>query len=171
VTNNRLEYVTTIFERSIAVKKQVMDDHLGKIIEMTDICVSALAQGGKLLVCGNGGSAADAQHLAAELLVRLRPHVNRDGIAAINLSMDSSTMTACANDYGYDELFERMVLALGRKGDVLLGITTSGQSPNVVKAFWGAMAVRRWRIATRRWLSHQRRRAEFRKVTSRPATP
>jgi D-sedoheptulose 7-phosphate isomerase len=140
VTNNRLEYVTTIFERSIAVKKQVMDDHLGKIIEMTDICVSALAQGGKLLVCGNGGSAADAQHLAAELLVRLRPHVNRDGIAAINLSMDSSTMTACANDYGYDELFERMVLALGRKGDVLLGITTSGKSPNVVKALKTARA-------------------------------
>jgi D-sedoheptulose 7-phosphate isomerase len=135
MTADRLAYLNGIFERSIAVKKQVMESHLQTILDMTDVCVAALAKGGKLLVCGNGGSAADAQHLAAELLVRLRPNVNRDGIAAINLAMDSSTMTACANDYGYEEHFERMVMALGRPGDVLLGITTSGKSPNVVRAF------------------------------------
>jgi D-sedoheptulose 7-phosphate isomerase len=140
MTAERLAYLNGIFERSIAVKKAVMEQHLDRILAMTDICITALAAGGKLLVCGNGGSAADAQHLAAELLVRLRPHVNRDGIAAINLSMDSSTMTACANDYGYEEMFERMVMALGRKGDVLLAITTSGKSPNVLRALKTARA-------------------------------
>jgi len=131
---DRFNYVKAIFERSIAVKRRVMEEHLDKIIVMADLCVPALARGGKFLVCGNGGSAADAQHLAAELLVRLRPHINRDGIAAINLALDSSTMTACANDYGYEEMYERMVMALGRPGDILLGITTSGKSPNVVRA-------------------------------------
>lgn len=140
MTTERHAYLKSIFERSIAIKKQVMEKHLDKIIAMVDLCVPALAQGGKFLVCGNGGSAADAQHLTAELLVRLRPHVNRDGIAAINLAMDSSTMTACANDYGYDELFERMVMALGRRGDILLGITTSGKSPSVVRALKAARA-------------------------------
>src|SRR5690242_17767571 len=138
MTAERLSYLKAIFERSIAIKKSVMEEHLDKIVAMTDLCVPALAQGSKFLVCGNGGSAADAQHLAAELLVRLRPHVNRDGIAAINLAMDSSTMTACANDYGYEELFERMVAALGRQGDILLGITTSGKSPNVIRALKAA---------------------------------
>lgn len=140
MTAQRLDYLSAIFKRSIALKTQVMESHLDKILAMTDVCVSALSQGGKLLICGNGGSAADAQHLAAELLVRLRPHVNREGIAAISLSMDSSTMTACANDYGYEELFERMVMTLGRRGDVLLGITTSGKSPNVVRALRTAKA-------------------------------
>jgi len=101
---------------------------------MADACIDSLASGGKLLLCGNGGSAADAQHLAAELLVRLRPDVNRHGIPAIALAMDSSAMTACGNDYSYDAYYERMVRALGRKGDVLIGITTSGRSPNIVKA-------------------------------------
>jgi len=130
----KIAHLRALFERSIAVKQQVMENHLAPIVAMADICTEALASGGKLLVCGNGGSAADAQHLAAELLVRLRPNVNRDGIPAIALTMDSSTLTACGNDYGYEELFERMVMALGRKGDVLLGITTSGKSANVNRA-------------------------------------
>ncbi len=136
----KIAHLRALFERSIAVKQQVMEDHLGSIVQMADICVEALGAGGKLLVCGNGGSAADAQHLAAELLVRLRPEVNRDGIPAIALTMDSSTLTACGNDYGYEELFERMVMTLGRKGDVLLGITTSGKSANVNRALRTARA-------------------------------
>lgn len=134
MTDSRTSYLREIFERSIALKKDVMEDGLQAILAIADTCINAIANGGKLLICGNGGSAADAQHLAAELLVRLRPQVNRDAIPAIALSMDSSTMTACANDYGYDEVYARMVLAFGRKGDVLFGITTSGKSPNVLKA-------------------------------------
>lgn len=95
----------------------------------------ALAKGGKVMMCGNGGSATDAQHLVAELTVRLRPHVNRDGNpAAIGLATDTSSITVCANDYSFDLLYERMVRTLGRSGDVLLAITTSGQSPNVLNA-------------------------------------
>jgi hypothetical protein len=82
-----------------------------------------------------GGSAANAQHLAAELLGRLRPHVNRPPIPAIALAMDSSSMTACGNDYSYEEFYARMVEGLGDPGDVLVGITISGKSPNVCKAF------------------------------------
>jgi D-sedoheptulose 7-phosphate isomerase len=140
MSTEKIVYLRALFERSIALKQQVMENHLESIAQMADICVESLAAGGKLLVCGNGGSAADAQHLAAELLVRLRPDVNRDGIPAIALTMDSSTMTACGNDYGYEELFERMVMALGRKGDVLLGITTSGKSANVNNALRTARA-------------------------------
>ncbi|HWY66892.1 MAG TPA: SIS domain-containing protein, partial [Rhizomicrobium sp.] len=98
-------------------------------------------KGGKLLLCGNGGSAADAQHLAAEMLVRLRPDVNRDGVAAIALALDASSMTACGNDYSFEVYFERMTRALGRPGDVLIGITTSGRSPNVIKAMQAARQI------------------------------
>jgi len=86
------------------------------------------------MFCGNGGSAADAQHLAAEMLVRLRAKNNREGIPAIALAQDTSTITACGNDFGYDQLYERMVSSLGKEGDCLIGITTSGNSGNVIKA-------------------------------------
>lgn len=99
---------------------------------------SALWDGHKILFCGNGGSAADAQHLAAELLVRLRPTINRRPFPAIALAMDSSTLTACANDYGFESHFARMVGALGQAGDVLVGISTSGNSPNIVAALVAA---------------------------------
>lgn len=91
--------------------------------------------GGKLFLCGNGGSAADAQHLAAELLIRLRPHVERPSLPALCLATDMSTVTACGNDYSFEDLFARPLAGLGRAGDILLGITTSGKSPNVIKAF------------------------------------
>lgn len=135
-----------LFEASIATKRAVLEgDHIDTLAAMAERTAASLAGGGKLMLCGNGGSAADAQHLAAELLVRLRPKVNREGMPAIALAMDSSTLTACGNDYGYDVLFERMVEALGRPGDVLLGITTSGRSPNVIRAL---KAARRRGIAT-----------------------
>ena len=89
--------------------------------------------GGKLMLCGNGGSAADAQHLSAEFIVRLRPNVNRKPIPAISLAQDTSTLTACGNDYDFSDVFRRPFQALANKNDVLIAITTSGNSLNVIK--------------------------------------
>ena len=90
-------------------------------------------KGGKVLLCGNGGSAADAQHLAAEFLVRLRPHVNREPLPALSLAMDTSTITACANDFSFKYLFSRNLKALGSKNDILIVISTSGNSKNILE--------------------------------------
>lgn len=128
------DHVSALFDRSLAVKRAVKENHTGEVVAMAHTCATCLEAGRKILLCGNGGSAGDAQHLAAELLVRLRPDVNRRALPAISLAMDSSALTACGNDYGYDLYFERMVEALGRRGDVLVGISTSGNSPNVVRA-------------------------------------
>jgi D-sedoheptulose 7-phosphate isomerase len=92
-----------------------------------------ILKGGKLLFCGNGGSAADAQHLAAEFLIRLRPNINRKPIAAISLATDTSTLTACANDYKSNDIFLRTFQALKNKNDILFVITTSGKSQNIIK--------------------------------------
>lgn len=96
------------------------------------MCTSSLLQGGKIMFAGNGGSAADAQHWAGELVSRF--YYDRPGLAAIALTTDSSIITAIGNDYGYDYIFARQVEALGRPGDVLVLISTSGNSPNVVRA-------------------------------------
>lgn len=93
---------------------------------------SAVDQGGKVLICGNGGSAAQAQHLAAELVVRYRK--DRAAIPAISLTADSAVITACANDYGYERIFSRQIEALGVSGDVLIALSTSGKSSNVLLA-------------------------------------
>lgn len=92
-----------------------------------------IKKGGKILFCGNGGSAADAQHLAAEYLVRLRPNFNRKPLAAISLVQDTSTLTACANDYDFSNIFLRPFQALADKNDILICITTSGNSLNIIK--------------------------------------
>ena len=89
--------------------------------------------GGKLMFCGNGGSAADAQHFSAEYLVRLRPNINRKPLPAISLAQDTSTLTACGNDYNFSDVFMRPFQALAKKNDVLIAITTSGNSINVIK--------------------------------------
>lgn len=91
-----------------------------------------IKKGGKVLLCGNGGSAADAQHLAAEFVVRLRPNVNRFSIPAMSLALDTSTITACSNDYNFDHLFSRSISSLGNKNDVLIVISTSGNSINIL---------------------------------------
>ena len=93
----------------------------------------SLRNKGKIIFCGNGGSAADAQHLTAELLVRLRPHVNRKSIPAVSLCMDSSTLTACGNDYNFEKIFSRPLEALGEKKDILIVISTSGNSKNIIE--------------------------------------
>jgi len=91
-----------------------------------------IKSGGKLLFCGNGGSAADAQHLAAEFLIRLRPNINRNPIPAITLTQDTSTLTACGNDYSFDDIFLRPFKALAKKNDILICISTSGNSKNIL---------------------------------------
>ena len=124
-----------LFQDSIKVKQAILSgDQLQQLPLMGELIIERIKNGGKVMFCGNGGSAADAQHLAAELLVRLRPHVNRQGVAALALSMDSSTLTACGNDFSFEAFYERMVETLGTSNDVLLGITTSGKSPNIVRA-------------------------------------
>ena len=104
-----------------------------EINKVTKIIYKKIKLGGKLMLCGNGGSAADAQHLSAEYLVRLRPKVNRRPIPAISLAQDISTITACGNDYSFSDIFSRPFNALANKNDVLIVISTSGNSLNVVK--------------------------------------
>ncbi|WP_293392399.1 D-sedoheptulose 7-phosphate isomerase [Nevskia sp.] len=120
---------------SIAVKQQLLADSvlLAKIAEVVSLCIATYRAGGKILVGGNGGSAADAQHLAAELVARFE--YDRPGLPAMSLSTDTSALTAIGNDYGYEFLFARQLQALARPGDLFIGITTSGNSKNVLKAF------------------------------------
>ena len=104
----------------------------GPFQRLVQACVDSLAHGGKILFFGNGGSAADAQHLATELVVRYR--YNRKALASVALTTDTSLLTACANDFSFEEIFSRQIEALGRPGDVAIGISTSGNSPNVLTA-------------------------------------
>lgn len=130
-----MKNIAKAFEESINVKNLILQNDLtGVLYRMGDILSTSIRNGNKLMLCGNGGSAADAQHLAAELLIRLRPKVNRVGLPAIALAQDTSTITACGNDFGYELLYERIVQSLGKKGDVLLAITTSGNSENIIRA-------------------------------------
>lgn len=122
--------------QTLAATREAVAEPFARLV---DACVSSLRAGGKILFCGNGGSAADAQHLAAELVVRYR--VNRRALASVALTTDSSVLTACANDFSFDEVFSRQVEALGRPGDVLIGISTSGKSPNVLKALEAAKSL------------------------------
>lgn len=130
------------FDAEIAQHAQVLEK-MGAVrqsfFRLCDLSREALAAGGKLLFCGNGGSAADAQHLAAEIVVRYK--VNRRALPAIALTTDTSIITAGANDFSFDEIFSRQVEALARPGDVVIGISTSGKSPNVLRALEAAQAI------------------------------
>ena len=122
------------FEDSITVKQKVIDEGAYRVLlNAGNIIAESISKKGKLLICGNGGSAADAQHLAAEFLIRLTSDVNRDSIPALSLAQDTSTLTACINDYGSDDIFKRVFSALSSDGDVLLAITTSGNSKNIIE--------------------------------------
>lgn len=124
------------FEESIAVKAAALKSMLPAIEAGGQTMIDCLRSDGKVLSCGNGGSAGDAQHFSAELLNRFE--MERPPLAAIALTTDSSTLTSIANDYSYAEVFSKQVAALGRKGDVLLAISTSGNSGNVIKAIAAA---------------------------------
>ena len=125
-------------QESIAVKQRVLEEHVGVLAQMAATLVAALRQGHKLLLFGNGGSAADAQHIAAELVGRFRRE--RAALPAIALTTDTSILTALANDYSYDTVFARQIEAFGDAGDVAVGISTSGNSPNVLQAVRQARA-------------------------------
>ena len=116
---------------TITLKKIINDER--KIFQIIEILSKSLKSGGKLILCGNGGSAADAQHLAAEFLVRLRPNINRMPLPAITLAQDTSTITALSNDYNFKYLFSRNLKALGKKEDILIVISTSGNSQNILE--------------------------------------
>ena len=120
------------FSDSAQTKLEAVELLAAPIAQAAEMMVASLVGNGRILACGNGGSAADAQHFAAELVGRFE--MERQGLAAIALTTDSSIMTAVANDYGYATVFERQVRALGQPGDVLLAISTSGNSPSVVEA-------------------------------------
>ena len=124
------------FADSAQTKLDASEMLAAPIAEAAEAMVGSLLGNGKILACGNGGSAADAQHFAAELVGRFE--MERQGLAAIALTTDSSIMTAVANDYGYNTVFERQVRALGHPGDVLLAISTSGNSPSIVEAITAA---------------------------------
>lgn len=126
------------FEESIAAKRAALDALAAPIEAAVRVMTHSLATGGKVMSCGNGGSAADSQHFAAELLNRFEQE--RAPLAAIALTTDTSTLTSIANDYAYDQVFAKQVAALGRPGDVLLAISTSGNSPNVAAAIAAAHA-------------------------------
>jgi D-sedoheptulose 7-phosphate isomerase len=115
---------------------QRLSEHSTKIAETASLLIDALNNGGKVIFCGNGGSAADSQHLAAELMGRyLR---DRPPLPSLSLTVDTSALTAIANDYGYDEVFSRQLRGIGRGGDVLVGLSTSGNSKNVLRALQAA---------------------------------
>lgn len=121
------------FEEHLAVANAVMQSDILEQVERVATAIkAALANGKKILFCGNGGSAADSQHLAAEFVGRFQKE--RQGLPAIALTVDTSILTAVGNDYGFDKVFVRQVEALGNEGDVLVGISTSGTSPNVLAA-------------------------------------
>jgi D-sedoheptulose 7-phosphate isomerase len=123
---------TSYFKEHLEVLAAVESSCAEALNKLAQCCVDALSSGGKILFFGNGGSAADAQHLATELTVRFI--ADRRALAAIALTTDSSALTACGNDLGFDAVFSRQIEALGRPGDVAIGFSTSGNSPNVIRA-------------------------------------
>src|SRR6202000_891996 len=112
-----------MMQRSADLKRRIAVDLADAVVRVVDVCEASLRGGGKLMFCGNGGSAADSQHLATEMLIRLRGSHERPSIAALGVTLDPAMLTACGNDYGYDRVFERPLRGLGRRGDVLFGIT------------------------------------------------
>ena len=131
-TGDQLTRVKQNFTDSIQAKQQSLEPLAPAIVRAARQLLQTLDQGGKILSCGNGGSAGDAQHFSSEMLNRFE--LERPGLPAVALTTDSSTLTSIANDYDYSQIFSRQVLALGNSGDVLLAISTSGNSSNVIKA-------------------------------------
>lgn len=131
-----ISLVSKNFEDSAQTKINASELLAGPVADAIELCVASLVNGGKILACGNGGSAADAQHFAAELVGRYERE--RQELAAIALTVDTSILTAVANDYSFNQIFSKQVRALGHAGDVLLAISTSGNSGNVIEAIRAA---------------------------------
>ena len=136
-------------QESIEVKTKLLRQHVAIIAHLSETLISALRAGKKMVLFGNGGSAADAQHVAAELVNRFQ--IDRDAFAAIALTTDTSILTSAANDFDFDQIFSRQVRALVQEGDVVVGISTSGSSPNVVN---GVIAAKEKEAITAGFVGH-----------------
>jgi D-sedoheptulose 7-phosphate isomerase len=128
------ELIRASLEESSKTKLAMIDSCSAELIKASDWVAAAMNAGNALLICGNGGSAADSQHIATEFVVRLTSETERGALPAIALTTDTSTLTAASNDYGFNQVFSRQVEALGRAGDILIAISTSGSSANVIEA-------------------------------------
>jgi D-sedoheptulose 7-phosphate isomerase len=135
---NVRDFVTGEIGKTVAVMQAILADGalIDTLARVADLCADAIGRGNKIMFCGNGGSAADSQHLAAELVGKFV--LPRPAMAGLALTTDTSALTAIGNDFGYEFVFSRQVEGLGRPGDVLVGISTSGRSMNVVRAFESA---------------------------------
>ncbi len=127
-------FIKDSLKESSEIKLKVSELCFGDILKVADVIVGCIKKGNKLLFCGNGGSAADCQHIATEFMVRLSHDVDRPAIGAVALTTDSSNITAGGNDIGFENIFARNVEGIGNKGDILIGISTSGNSENIVRA-------------------------------------
>jgi D-sedoheptulose 7-phosphate isomerase len=125
------DHVVKVFKESCRVKEAFLNDNLGKLVNVIEVLTAALKAGNKIMIFGNGGSAADAQHIAAEFVNRFI--IERPPLPAIALTTDTSVITSIGNDYDFSEIFAKQIRALGQEGDVAWGISTSGNSPNVFK--------------------------------------
>ena len=128
------KFIVDSLVESSETKLKIKENLQNEIVKAVEMISAAYKSGNKLLLCGNGGSAADCQHIATELMIRLNHHIQRPALPAIALTTDTSNLTAGGNDIGFENVFARNVEGLGQEGDVLLAISTSGNSPNVVKA-------------------------------------
>ena len=124
--------IKDIINQSITLQHKFLEDYVNIIYDCANLIIETINNNNKILICGNGGSAADSQHFASELIVRFKSE--RKSISAIALTVDSSIITACANDYSFDTIFSRQIEGLGNPGDLLISITTSGNSKNIIEA-------------------------------------
>lgn len=132
--DKKLDHLRNLAKETAILRNGVVEQLGQEIIDTAAVISGVLGSGGKILIAGNGGSAADASHFAGEMIVRLSADRNRQALPAIALSVDPAVMTACANDYGFENIFSRQVEGLGNKGDMLFVMSTSGNSPNIIKA-------------------------------------
>lgn len=132
--DEKLIYIKKLGDECAVLRKAVTAELSQTILDTAAVMSGVIGSGGKILITGNGGSAADASHFAGEMIVRLSSDKNRQSLPAIALSVDPAVMTAAANDYGYERIFSRQVEGLGNKGDMLFVMSTSGNSPNIIKA-------------------------------------
>jgi D-sedoheptulose 7-phosphate isomerase len=133
------QIIAESLKHSIAAKQALADTQMGAIKQLAQWMIDAIKRGNKLMIFGNGGSAADAQHMAAEFVNRFL--IDRPPLAAMALTTDSSVLTSVGNDFSFDDIFSKQIRALGKEGDLALGISTSGNSPNVIRAVEAAKAL------------------------------